>query len=184
MELVPGTDDSEPRPGVKLTYDDFVLFPDDGKRHELIDGEHYVTPSPNPKHQQVSANLDPADWAAGSRAPDRAGLSRAVRRRVLAVRRRGARSAVPVERARGRGLDPRTSRARRSWSSRSARPARASATRRSSGGSTSAPACRSTGSSIRSSTSSACTAATEKVRASGRATAEAGDVLRRRSCQD
>jgi hypothetical protein len=23
-------------PGVKLTYDDFVLFPDDGKRHELI----------------------------------------------------------------------------------------------------------------------------------------------------
>ena len=29
--------------GVKLTYDDFLLFPDDGKRHELIDGEHYVT---------------------------------------------------------------------------------------------------------------------------------------------
>ena len=35
----------------KLTYDDFVLFPDDGKRHELIDGEHYVTPSPNTKHR-------------------------------------------------------------------------------------------------------------------------------------
>ena len=34
---------------VKLTYDDFLLFPDDGKRHELIDGEHYVTPSPNTK---------------------------------------------------------------------------------------------------------------------------------------
>ena len=34
-------------PGVKLTYDDFLLFPDDGQRHELIDGEHYVTPSPN-----------------------------------------------------------------------------------------------------------------------------------------
>jgi hypothetical protein len=33
-------------PGVKLTYDDFVQFPDDGLRHELIDGEHYVTPSP------------------------------------------------------------------------------------------------------------------------------------------
>jgi hypothetical protein len=30
----------------KLTYDDFLLFPDDGKRHELIDGVHYVTPSP------------------------------------------------------------------------------------------------------------------------------------------
>jgi hypothetical protein len=35
---------------VKLTYDDFLQFPDDGKRHELIDGEHYVTPSPNTKH--------------------------------------------------------------------------------------------------------------------------------------
>lgn len=44
-------------PGVKLTYDDFVLFPDDGQRHELIDGEHYVTPSPNLKHQRVSGNL-------------------------------------------------------------------------------------------------------------------------------
>ena len=44
-------------PAVKLTYDDFVLFPDDGKRHELIDGEHYVTPSPNTKHQTVSGNL-------------------------------------------------------------------------------------------------------------------------------
>ena len=42
---------------MKLTYDDFVLFPDDGKRHELIDGEHYVTPSPNRKHQKVSGNL-------------------------------------------------------------------------------------------------------------------------------
>jgi Uma2 family endonuclease len=34
-----------------------VLFPDDGMRHELIDGEHYVTPSPNRKHQKVSGNL-------------------------------------------------------------------------------------------------------------------------------
>jgi Uma2 family endonuclease len=42
---------------VKLTYDDFVLFPDDGLRHELIDGEHYVTPSPNTKHQKVLGNV-------------------------------------------------------------------------------------------------------------------------------
>jgi len=42
---------------VKLTYDDFVHFPDDGQRHELIDGEHYVTPSPNTRHQQISGNL-------------------------------------------------------------------------------------------------------------------------------
>jgi Uma2 family endonuclease len=44
-------------PGLKLTYDDFVLFPDDGKRHELIDGEHYVTPSPNLPHQTILGNL-------------------------------------------------------------------------------------------------------------------------------
>jgi Uma2 family endonuclease len=44
-------------PGVKLTYDDFVQFPDDGKRHELIDGEHYVTPSPSTRHQRISGNL-------------------------------------------------------------------------------------------------------------------------------
>jgi Uma2 family endonuclease len=44
-------------PAEKLTYDDFVLFPDDGKRHELINGEHFVTPSPNTKHQVVCGNL-------------------------------------------------------------------------------------------------------------------------------
>jgi len=44
--------------GVKLTYDDFLLFPeDDGLRHELIDGEHYVTPCPNTRHQRLSGNL-------------------------------------------------------------------------------------------------------------------------------
>jgi Uma2 family endonuclease len=45
-------------PGVKLTYDDFLLFPDDGQRHELIDGEHYVTPSPVSKHQLIAWNLN------------------------------------------------------------------------------------------------------------------------------
>jgi len=58
MELVTGNDDVRLNgPSVRLTYDDFVLFPDDGKRHELIDGEHYVTPSPNRKHQKVLGNL-------------------------------------------------------------------------------------------------------------------------------
>ena len=58
MSGMPGSDPLKPAgPGVKLTYDDFVLFPDDGKRHELIDGEHYVTPSPNLKHQRVLLNL-------------------------------------------------------------------------------------------------------------------------------
>lgn len=58
MSPMPGSDRvSPPRPGVKLTYDDFLLFPDDGLRHELIDGEHYVTPSPNMNHQRVSGRL-------------------------------------------------------------------------------------------------------------------------------
>ena len=53
-----GSDDVTPAGSrVKLTYDDFVLFPDDGQRHELIDGEHYVTPSPGNKHQRIIGNL-------------------------------------------------------------------------------------------------------------------------------
>jgi Uma2 family endonuclease len=44
-------------PGVKLTYRDFVRFPDDGQRHELIDGEHHVTPCPNLRHQAILGNL-------------------------------------------------------------------------------------------------------------------------------
>lgn len=46
-----------PASDVKLTYDDFVHFPEDGQRHELIDGEHVVTPSPNAKHQTIVINL-------------------------------------------------------------------------------------------------------------------------------
>jgi hypothetical protein len=55
-EPMSGSDRLKPA-GLKLTYDDFVLFPDDGKRHELIDGEHFATPSPNIRHQQISINL-------------------------------------------------------------------------------------------------------------------------------
>jgi Uma2 family endonuclease len=58
-----GSDDVKASaPAVKLTYDDFLLFPDDGKRHELIDGEHYVTPSPNVSHQRVAGTLFGVMW--------------------------------------------------------------------------------------------------------------------------
>jgi Uma2 family endonuclease len=40
-----------------LTYEDYVLLPDDGLRHEIIDGEHYANPAPNTKHQTVQGNL-------------------------------------------------------------------------------------------------------------------------------
>jgi Uma2 family endonuclease len=45
------------QPDTRLTYDDFVLFPDDGRRHEIIDGQHYVTPSPNTRHQRLFGRL-------------------------------------------------------------------------------------------------------------------------------
>jgi len=55
---MPGTDDMNVlAPRVKLTYEDFLQFPDDGRRHELIDGEHYVTPSRNTRHQRISGRL-------------------------------------------------------------------------------------------------------------------------------
>ena len=43
-----------------LTYDDYVQFPDDGKRHEIIEGDHYMTPAPRAKHQTASLNLSMA----------------------------------------------------------------------------------------------------------------------------
>lgn len=48
---------SEATPPTKFTYEDFCNFPDDGKRHEIIGGEHYVTPSPDTKHQRAARNL-------------------------------------------------------------------------------------------------------------------------------
>jgi len=43
-----------PRP---WTYADLVALPDDQLRHELIDGEHFVTPSPATRHQIILMNL-------------------------------------------------------------------------------------------------------------------------------
>ncbi len=43
--------------GRKFTYRDFLKFPDDGRRHELIDGKHYVTAAPNLWHQRLSMRL-------------------------------------------------------------------------------------------------------------------------------
>ena len=43
-----------PATSTKLTYEDYCLLPDDGRRHEIIDGEHYVNPSPNTGHQRIS----------------------------------------------------------------------------------------------------------------------------------
>jgi Uma2 family endonuclease len=42
---------------IRQTYEDFLKFPDDGLRHELIDGEHVVTPSPVSWHQRLASRL-------------------------------------------------------------------------------------------------------------------------------
>ena len=47
---------AERRP-VKLTYEDYLHWPEDGKRHEILDGEHRVTPAPTPRHQSVVSNF-------------------------------------------------------------------------------------------------------------------------------
>lgn len=42
---------------VILTYKDYAALPADGRRYELHEGELSVTPAPEPRHQEVSANL-------------------------------------------------------------------------------------------------------------------------------
>ena len=41
----------------KLTYEHYVGIPNDGKRHEIIDGEHFVNPAPNLNHQTLSKRI-------------------------------------------------------------------------------------------------------------------------------
>ncbi len=41
----------------RLTYEDYVLLPDDGKRYEIIDGELHVSPAATPLHQRVSRRI-------------------------------------------------------------------------------------------------------------------------------
>jgi Uma2 family endonuclease len=41
----------------RWTYSELVALPDDQMRHELIDGEHFVSPSPTTIHQEISKRL-------------------------------------------------------------------------------------------------------------------------------
>src|SRR5258708_4783137 len=40
-----------------LTYQDLLRLPEDLLRHELIDGEHFMSPAPALKHQRIVVNL-------------------------------------------------------------------------------------------------------------------------------
>jgi Uma2 family endonuclease len=41
------------RPSRPWTYEDYLDFPDDGKRYEIVDGEVHVTPAPLFRHQDI-----------------------------------------------------------------------------------------------------------------------------------
>ncbi len=41
----------------RLTYDDLLQMPDDGPRYELIDGEAYIIPGPDARHQTALLQL-------------------------------------------------------------------------------------------------------------------------------
>jgi Uma2 family endonuclease len=43
---------------VRLTYSDYLGFPEDGRRHEVLDGDHYVTAAPYIRHQVVQQRLN------------------------------------------------------------------------------------------------------------------------------
>lgn len=58
----------------RLTYADLVAFPDDGRRWELLDGEAFVVPSPDWRHQDIVGRLyrliaDHLDAHGGGRVP-------------------------------------------------------------------------------------------------------------------
>src|SRR5690242_19974841 len=42
---------------IRLDYEDYASIPYDGRRHEIIDGAHYVNPAPSSYHQIVLTNL-------------------------------------------------------------------------------------------------------------------------------
>ncbi|MCA9191300.1 MAG: Uma2 family endonuclease [Planctomycetales bacterium] len=43
--------------GPPWTYEAYAGLPSDGKRHEIVDGDHYMNPAPNLYHQTVSRRL-------------------------------------------------------------------------------------------------------------------------------
>jgi Uma2 family endonuclease len=46
-----------PQTSTRLTYQDFLELPDDGKQYELIEGELVMNPSPIPRHQIIVVKI-------------------------------------------------------------------------------------------------------------------------------
>ncbi|MGH7491037.1 MAG: Uma2 family endonuclease [bacterium] len=46
-----------------LTYQDYLQLPEDTKRYEIIEGELYMSPAPNVRHQIIITNLLGMIWS-------------------------------------------------------------------------------------------------------------------------
>ncbi|MCP4511625.1 MAG: hypothetical protein GY826_35085, partial [Fuerstiella sp.] len=51
------TNDIRTQSRTKLTYEHYAQYPEDGNRHEIIDGVHYMNPAPTPHHQKISRDI-------------------------------------------------------------------------------------------------------------------------------
>jgi len=47
----------EPAQTIPWTYEDYLLFPEDGKRYEIVEGDCFMSPAPRTRHQDISGNL-------------------------------------------------------------------------------------------------------------------------------
>lgn len=46
-----------PQTSTRMTYEDYLELPDDGKQYEVIEGELVVNASPIPRHQQIALRI-------------------------------------------------------------------------------------------------------------------------------
>ncbi len=46
-----------PQTATRMTYEELMALPDDGRRYELIEGELVLNPAPNLRHQAIIGNL-------------------------------------------------------------------------------------------------------------------------------
>ena len=46
-----------PQTSTRLTYEDYLELPDDGKQYELIEGELVLNPTPITRHQWIAGNI-------------------------------------------------------------------------------------------------------------------------------
>jgi len=42
---------------IPWTYEDYLAFPEDGKRYEIIEGDYHMSPAPRTRHQDISLRL-------------------------------------------------------------------------------------------------------------------------------